>query len=50
MLARDEWIPGEPDEPSYEAAYLRADAWLRTLTMAASAALIAVACCASLEL
>lgn len=50
MLARKDWIPPDPQEPSYEAAYSRADAWLKTLTLAAASALLVIAGVATLVL
>ena len=50
MLARDDWIPKDPEEPSFEAAYSRADVWLRTLTLVATFALAAVASFATFAL
>ncbi len=43
MLAREDWIPRDPEEPAFDAAYSRADAWLRSLTLVATFALAAIA-------
>lgn len=48
MLARDDWMPREPDDAGPGDAYARAEAWLRNLTVTAMCALVAIACLSTL--
>lgn len=50
MLARDDWIPRDDEEPVFDPAYARTDALLRKVTLAASCTLVAIASFASMAL